>query len=968
MSDQNRIDFRVGVTDEGLPKLAENLKKVDAGVKGLDASADAAGSEINELGGEMAGAATKAAPLEAALSAVGKAVAGLFALNKAKDFALDTIALADAYGQMAERISMATPVAGEYDRVQERILATANLTYRRLEEQQELYIRTADALRSMGYETEQALDIQDSFSFLLTTNAASVERGKNAIDAYTKSIQSGKVEVDSWQSIMSAMPTIVDTIAQSTGKTAAEIRALGITGKLSISDINEGLRQTVELNKEVAAGMSATVADAVTRLTNTWTTYIGEANRANQSTEKIVNAIDMLSENLDTVINVAITAGEVMAAVWGVKALQALTTYVVALKGATLATQALTVESLKAASAAEKIGMAGKLAAAGWVGWEVGTFLREEFEVVEKAGIALAAGLQRSAVIARGAWEALGAVFTDDTVEAAMERTRLALAEVDDGYAQLFEQVGKLDVAQKGIAGSTEQAGAAAANASVIWAGLRKDYSEVATALEKQSEQLQKSVILKNAEAAAAVQMAQAFGTEIQERQAQAQAAQVQADQLRRVAELRSIELQVLQAEREALIGLGEATIAMDPIKQKELADLEQKIALRQADAGAAIAQAQAGQVAAAQAQAETEALADNSARVDELRIARDRAAEALERVRRQHAAGQASLEDLTKADIAAGRAALLYRDALSDQVHALQAKARAVQAAFSVEESALRLAIEQQKAIIEVARARGDERTVMAAQAQLRKLEIQLLELQAKAKRAEADAQIRSVEAQRAALIASGQLTTAKRAELDAVLAGAKVKQTEAEIAEVTAKKMRDLAEATRDSGMAAKEARGGYDDATEGMKKMGAASGSAASAKGNSERGSDTGGGSFEGPTEASIMEQLTRAGMDEAAARQKAGEVLARYEAEFRRAQGTWGATTGRIVQQREILQSGSQTLLNQGLDTAKNGAAVGGAKNYNIKLDGGKGRRGDFRFSTEDDAEQALKAIELASGRS
>jgi tape measure domain-containing protein len=388
----------------------------------------------------------------------------LYGLNQAKNFALDTIALADAYGQMAERIQMATPIAEEYALVQQRILETANLTYRRLDEQQELYIRTADALRGMGFATSDVLDITDSFSYLLTTNAATVERGKNAIEQYTKSIQSGKIEVDSWQSIMAATPTIVAAVAQATGKTADEVRRLGITGKLSINDLNEGLRQTVELNKQAAAGMSATVADAVTRLTNTWTQYIGEANRANQSTEKIVNTINLLTENLDTVVSVAITTGEVMAVVWGIKALTALKAYTVQLAVAAAETSALMATTTAAGDKmAGALAAAGKVAAAGWVGWEIGTYLKSEFEVVERAGIAMAAGLTRAAAQYQAAWEAAKAVFSDDTIAAAQQRLAERLAKIDDEYAELFANVGR---GLPKVAADTKKVGDAAAEAA----------------------------------------------------------------------------------------------------------------------------------------------------------------------------------------------------------------------------------------------------------------------------------------------------------------------------------------------------------------------------------------------------------------------------------------------------------------------------------------------------------------------
>lgn len=407
------------------------------------AAADEAARQVGQLGTELGAAADQGPRLDSALSAVSKAVAGLFALDKAKDFALSNIALADAYGQMAERIAMATPIASEYDRVQQRILDTANLTYRSLSEQQELYIRTADALRGMSYNTEELLDITDSFTYLLTTNAATVERGQYAIDAYTKSIQSGRIEVDAWQAIMAATPTIVDAVATATGKTTAEVRQLGITGKLAVNDLNEGLRQTVELNKQAAAGMSATVGDAITRLTNNWTQYIGEANQANQSTAKIAATIDVLTDNLDTVVSLAITAGEVMAVVWGIKALGALKAYTAQLVVAATQTTALMAATATAGDkAAAGLLAAGQLAASGWVGWEIGTFLKSEFEEVEKAGVAMAAGLTRAAAQYQAAWEMAKAVFTTDTIEAAKQRLAQRIKEIDDEYAALFANVG----------------------------------------------------------------------------------------------------------------------------------------------------------------------------------------------------------------------------------------------------------------------------------------------------------------------------------------------------------------------------------------------------------------------------------------------------------------------------------------------------------------------------------------------
>lgn len=170
------------------------------------------------------------------------------------------------YGEMQERVRMASSSAKEFDTVQRRLMATANGTYRSLSEASEVYIRTADTLRSMGYTTDDALDVVDSMSYAFVKNATSADRADTAISAFSKSMTSGKVSADSWETIVSAIPTVIDAIASSSGKTTAEIRSLGATGKLTATQLSEGLRNSLEENKAAADGMSTTLVDASVRM------------------------------------------------------------------------------------------------------------------------------------------------------------------------------------------------------------------------------------------------------------------------------------------------------------------------------------------------------------------------------------------------------------------------------------------------------------------------------------------------------------------------------------------------------------------------------------------------------------------------------------------------------------------------------------------------------------------------------
>lgn len=258
--------------------------KIDKSLGRVDAAFDRAGSSAQAAGGLIKSAMALA---------VGAVSVGAI------------IKTADSYSQMSDRLGMATSSVSEYNLVQDRLLDTAKRTYRPLAEAQELYIRTSDSLKSMGYNTSQALDVMDSFSFLLVTNSASADKASSAIDAYSKALQTGKVEADGWQAILAAMPTVVDTIAKSTGKTAEEIRSLGAQGKLSLDILTEGLQKSAGANGLLADSMGVAVRDALQNLENSFTVYIGKLNETTDGTGLLAKGISVLGDNFETLADIA---------------------------------------------------------------------------------------------------------------------------------------------------------------------------------------------------------------------------------------------------------------------------------------------------------------------------------------------------------------------------------------------------------------------------------------------------------------------------------------------------------------------------------------------------------------------------------------------------------------------------------------------------------------------------------------
>jgi len=280
----NKVEKRLSKTDKAADKFSTQMTKSAQAVRGLGKESEIAKSSLSNLSNILGGILT---------------IQGINSV----------IQMAEGYTEMSERIRMASNSVEEYSMVQERLLDTANRTYRALKESQEVYILTADTLRSLGYTTSQALDITDSLSYLFVKNATAADRAENATRAFSNAMMKGKLEADGWSSIIAAVPSIIGDVAKAAGISAEEVRNLGASGKLGAQMLSEGLRKSVDENKAAADGMSTTVKDAMTAIKNSLSVYIGEANNSTGATTLLSKSLMVLADNVDVVVTLLLISG-----------------------------------------------------------------------------------------------------------------------------------------------------------------------------------------------------------------------------------------------------------------------------------------------------------------------------------------------------------------------------------------------------------------------------------------------------------------------------------------------------------------------------------------------------------------------------------------------------------------------------------------------------------------------------------
>lgn len=159
-------------------------------------------------------------------------------------------------------------------------------------------------------------------------------------------------------SIYSTLDSVVDIIATSSGKSAAEIRKLGAEGKLSVNTLVKALADGApQIAKQVEA-MPTSVKDALQNLNNGFGEYIGRANEAHGITATLAKGIGLIGKNFSILADSGLVAAAAGLTAYGARAAWA------AVQSMKLAQEAARTEAANAAASARQMAAAKMSAAA----------------------------------------------------------------------------------------------------------------------------------------------------------------------------------------------------------------------------------------------------------------------------------------------------------------------------------------------------------------------------------------------------------------------------------------------------------------------------------------------------------------------------------------------------------------------------------------------------------------------------
>jgi len=429
---------------------------------GLKRALNSAQQSLGELASTAKTAGDKAArgmaEVKAGMSAFGDQVAtaktqllAFLSINWAAGKVQEIVQIADAWNMMGARLKLATAGQNEFVSAQKALFDIAQRIGVPIQEVSTLYGKLQQAVRMLGGEQKDALTITESISQALRLSGASATEAQSSLLQFGQALASGVLRGEEFNSVVENSPRLAQALADGLNVPIGRLRKLAEEGRLTADVVVNALMSQKDKLAAEYSQLPATVSQAFQRLQNAFGQWVAQVDAATGITKKLADGLTWLATNLDTVMQWLKKIAEVGLAVLIYRLLPALaiawqTAGAAAITAATATSAAWATANLSVTAAIASVGLlktAFAVLGAFAVGWEIGTWLSEKFEIVRKAGIFMVEILVKAVEQLQYRWEAFAAIFTNDTIDAATKRHEARLAEMNVIFAQMYADATK---------------------------------------------------------------------------------------------------------------------------------------------------------------------------------------------------------------------------------------------------------------------------------------------------------------------------------------------------------------------------------------------------------------------------------------------------------------------------------------------------------------------------------------------
>jgi len=475
MPNKNRLELSVVLTGDG-SGLTGTVHVAEADLQSLGRQFDQVGAKARGAGEQASAGLAKAR--DGADSAAGmlqrmrQELAGIVSAAALVEVGRGLARMADEYANIGARLRLASDGTASFADAQRQALAVAQRTGAALSSTADLIGKLSTSFRSLGGDAntsfKAAVQLSQTINQAVALSGASAASADAAIVQLGQGLASGTLRGDELNSVMEQTPRLARAIAEGMGVTVGQLRNLGQQGQITAKQIVDALSTQASKLAGEYQQLPLTIGRSWTQLQNAVLSYVGTADQASGVSRTLAQGISTVAQHIDDIGRAVVTLGEVVATVYAAKMIRSGSEWIVSLaaQSASVAANGVAVEGWGAKTAASfsnamknigALGIAFNVVGSAIAGWQVGSYLRDQFLQARLAGVALVDGLlsgwENIKYGAQVAWTAISFGFSK-----AIESMRATVASFFSDMASRAAKVpdwlggGKLASAYQGLA------------------------------------------------------------------------------------------------------------------------------------------------------------------------------------------------------------------------------------------------------------------------------------------------------------------------------------------------------------------------------------------------------------------------------------------------------------------------------------------------------------------------------------
>ena len=672
-----------------------------------------------------------------------------------------------------------------------------------------------------GVATEEVDALFKSVAVSASRLGLTSDQVSRALEALGQMAGKGTVSMEELrQQLGDALPGAVSVAAKGLHMTTAELIKLVESGNLTVQQFfpafRAGLEQTFGSSDVPVKGLAASFGRLQTAITTVYQSAVDSGPM-----KALAASADFLAQNLGSVTEVTFGLGKALLVLKFVDYIRSMSALGVTARATTAAIAEQTVATV-ASTAATNANTTAKTANAAASRTQAASMTVSAAAATAASGTinAMSRGFSALTTAATFAWRAMGGwlgVAVAVGVNAKEIGTWLGESAAKMmGYGKAIDEYTAKTRQQAAVekAAHAERMAQRAADEQALQRETN-DLTKSRAVLELRVKTMEEANKAENTRADNLERVISFYGSETAAAQAAVEANRIRITAMQQESDARS---QLLATTSEELARRQELVASNPNVSQAykdETTKLVEKVATMKQEVDQSANTLRALQIEQTAREIHSETLKDNSAKVKQYSDEVKTAQQTVDGLRQMQAQGLPVTEALGRAELALAKATALRNDAMKDAIDKINAKNQLEQAGLNVKQAGLaaqQAAYEQE---VKSYQAIGDTNMATYAQIQAKQTQIKITELQAEAKRKEAQATIDATQVEIRELKDTGQFTETKRMEMEARLANAKAKIVEADSSKTTVRALQDevlairaQAEAVKATAVSAKQA----------------------------------------------------------------------------------------------------------------------------------------------------------------